>query len=635
MSKFISVSSFRLLPLVVLMPASFVFANQPVQPAAPIATLPTTVVTASRIAQPLDQVIGDISVIERAELERYSGESVLNALQLQAGVQIINNGGAGKPSSVFIRGANAAHTLVLIDGVRYGSVTLGTPALEHLPVDQIERIEILRGSAASLYGSDAIGGVIQIFTRQNSSTPSVSLSVGAGTENTQQASVTAGGQFGDTQANITIAHSKTDGINAISNPANSNFFADKDGYQNNSISLNLAQNLGAQHQVGARLFWAEGKNQFDGAAFDASFNAVAQDYNYRNETQNGAFSIWSRHQLTDGLTTQLQIGRSEDKSDSFAPQSALNRTDKISKFDTLQDQYSLHNELKIGAGSLTFGAERLEQKLNSSTNYPVQERSVNSVLAGYIAQYQNINVQANLRNDDNSQYGNETTYGVGFSAALSDQVSFGAQHSTAFLAPSFNDLYFPFYGNTNLAPEQSNSKEVFIALRLDGLSSRLTMYQNDVKDLIQYNPTTFGPSNIGKVKLQGITLNNDWQLDHLQAGFSYDYLDAEDRSSAATRGKQLRYRAKHGGVAHFGMQQDQLSGRIELQSVGSRYTNPSNSQKIAGYTLVNLSGSVEVTPELKIGLRVNNLFDEQYESIKDYGTLGVNGLVSLTYTPKL
>ena len=218
---------------------------------------------------------------------------------------------------------------------------------------------------------------------------------------------------------------------------------------------------------------------------------------------------------------------------------------------------------------------------------------------------------------------------------MTDQISIGAQHSTAFLAPSFNDLYFPFYGDASLAPEQSNSKEVFVALQLDGLSSRLTAYRNDVKDLIQYNTATFGPANIGQARLQGVTLNNDWQLDNLQAGLSYDYLDAEDQSSAATRGKQLRYRAKHSGVAYFGMQQEQLSGRIELQAVGTRYTNPSNTQRVAGYTLVNLSGSVEVTPELKIGLRVNNLFDEQYESIKDYGTLGTNGLLSLTFTPKL
>lgn len=635
MSVFVNTLSFRLLPLVAFMPASLALANQPVQPATTLTTLPTTVVTASRIAQPIDQVIGDISVIERAELERYSGESVLNALQLQAGIQILSNGGAGKPSSVFIRGTNAAHTLVLIDGVRYGSITLGTPALEHLPVDQIERIEILRGSAASLYGSDAIGGVIQIFTRQGNKTPSVSLSVGTGTENTQQASVMAGGQFGETHASVTIAHSKTDGISAINNPANSNFFADDDGYENNSISLNLTQNLNAQHQVGARLLWAESENQFDGAAFDANFNAVAQDYNYRNDSKNGAFSVWSRHQFTERLSTQLQLGRSEDNSDSFAPRSALNRTDKISTFDTTQDQASLHNELKLGAGSLTFGVERLEQKLNSSTNYPVQERSVNSVLAGYVGQYENVNVQANLRNDDNSQYGNETTYGIGLSTVLTDQISIGAQHSTAFLAPSFNDLYFPFYGDASLAPEQSNSKEVFVALQLDGLSSRLTAYRNDVKDLIQYNTATFGPANIGQARLQGVTLNNDWQLDNLQAGLSYDYLDAEDQSSAATRGKQLRYRAKHSGVAYFGMQQEQLSGRVELQAVGTRYTNPSNTQRVAGYTLVNLSGSVEVTPELKIGLRVNNLFDEQYESIKDYGTLGTNGLLSLTYTPKL
>lgn len=619
--------SFRLLPLVLLMPAGVVLAAETV--------LPVTVVTASRISQPLNQVIGDISVIERAELERYSGESVLNALQMQAGIQTISNGGAGKPSSVFIRGANSAHTLVLIDGVRYGSITLGTPALEHLPVDQIERIEILRGSAASLYGSDAIGGVIQIFTRQGNSKPSVTVSAGAGTENSQQASVSASGQFGATRAAITVAHSKTDGINAIQNPKNANFFADDDGYQNNSISLNLSQNLSAQHQVGARLLWAEGESQFDSATYDANFSPVAQNYDYRNDTQNGAFSVWSKHQLLDNLTTQLQIGRSIDKSDSYTPRSPTNYADKISTFNINQDQASLHNTLKLADGSVTFGAELLNQELSSTTTYPVEKRRINSFLAGYVGQYQGINLQANLRNDDNSQYGNETTYGLGLSVALTEQISVGAQHSTAFLAPSFNDLYFPFYGDDSLAPEESSSRELFVALNLDHLSSRLTIYQNDVKNLIQYNPATYGPSNIGQARLQGITLNNDWKFDNLQAGLSYDYLDAEDRSSSTTQGKQLRYRAKHSGVAYFGIQQDRLSGRVELQAVDTRYINPTNTQKVAGYNLVNLSSAMQVTPELKLGLRVNNLFDEQYESVQDYGTLGTNGLITLSYTPKL
>lgn len=619
MSLFFNALPFRLLPLVALMPTTFALANQPAQSESTPTTLPTTVVTASRIAQPIDQVIGDISVIERAELERYSGESVLSALQTQAGIQVISNGGAGKPSSVFIRGANAAHTLVLIDGVRYGSVTLGIPALEHLPIDQIERIEILRGSAASLYGSDAIGGVIQIFTRQGNKTPTVSVSIGAGSENTQQASLNASGQFGETRASVTVAHSKTDGINAVSSPLAFGYDPDDDGYQNSSIGLNVAHKLSGSVSFGLSGLLAEVENQYDGG-----LNTKAL-----NDGYNGALNLWSILQINPNLRSEFKLGQSIDDSNTY---SAAN----IYSYKTKQNIYQIQNTLNTESwGTMLLALERLEQQVESNQSFDQTEREIDSVLLGYNQQYEKISMQANLRNDNNSQYGNQNTYSIGISAALTDQISIGAQHSTGFLAPNLSSLYSPFGGNDQLQPEESKGHELFIGLNLDGLSSRLTVYRNDIKNLIQSNAPAYIPYNVGQARLQGVTLRNEWQLDQLLAGVNYDYLDAEDQSSAATRGKQLRYRAKHSGVAYFGMQQNQWNGRIELQAVDKRYTDLTNTQQVAGYTLVNLSGNVQLMPELKLGLRINNLFDEHYESIKDYGTLGVNGLVSLTYTPKL
>jgi len=625
MSKFISVSSFRLLPLVALMPASLAFASEPVQPAAPIATLPTTVVTASRIAQPIDQVIGDISVIERAELERYSGESVLNALQLQAGVQILSNGGAGKPSSVSIRGANSSHTLVLIDGVKYSSLTTGTAALEHLPVDQIERIEILRGPAASLYGSDAIGGVIQIFTRQGNKTPSVSLTVGAGTENTQQASVTAGGKFGETHASVTIAHSKTDGISAVSSPAGFGYNPDKDGYENSSFGLNLKHKLNQKIDIGFNSLIAQVDNQYDSGLNDSAYN----------DGYNGAFSLWSSLKITPHLTSELKLGRSVDDSDSYS-------YGEKSSYKTDQTTYQLQNTAQLGQfGTALLSLERLEQGLESSIDFAETQRNINSTVLGYIFEQKQLSLQANLRHDRNSQFDQETTYSAGAGWRFLPTWQVGGLVGTGFKAPTFSELYWPearkqidgFVGNPDLRPETSQNYELFVRHNNDQLQSSLTLYRNDIDDLLTYQfPTTV---NINQALIEGVTLQMDWQNGLQQIGGSYSFVDAKDQSGGVTQNKQLTYRAKHSGVAYFGLQQEQLSGRVELQAVGSRYTNPTNTQRVAGYTLVNLSGSVEVTPELKIGLRVNNLFDEQYESIKDYGTLGTNGLLSLTYTPKL
>lgn len=592
------------------------------------------VITATRTALPFQDVIGDVTVIDNAALQRYRGESVLAALQGQAGIQMASNGGAGKVSSIFLRGANSAHTLVLIDGVRYGSVTLGTPALEHLPVEQIERVEILRGAAASLYGSDAIGGVIQIFTRQAGKTPKMSLTVGAGTQNSQQASLSASGQQNDTRAALVLAHSKTDGINAISNVNNSSFFNDKDGYENNSLGLNVQQHLSQGHDVGVRLLLAQSKNQYDSAAYDANFSPVAQNYNYRNHSKNGAFSLWSSHQFNQQWRARLQIGRGVDDSDSYEPQSASNYSAKISHFKTTQDQISLQNEFTLAQGTLNFNAELLKQSVDSTTPYAVNERRIQSAMLGYVAQYGATGVQTNLRHDQNSQYGGETTYSLGVSRALNEQITLGAVSGTAFVAPSFNNLYFPFYGSDQLVPETSRSNELYASLNVANFSSRLTVYQNRVKNLIQYNPATSGPDNVGLVRLQGITLNNQWLGKTAQAGLVYDYLDAENRAKGSNHGNQLVLRARHTGTAYVGAQQGLFAGRVEVQAAGTRYDDAANKNRLAGYTLVNLSGSVQVTPELLIGLRVNNLFNENYESTKDYGTLGLNGLLSLSYTPR-
>ena len=611
-------SSFRLLPLVLLMPAGGVLAAEAVLSTT---SLPVTVVTASRIAQPIDQVIGDISVIERAELERYSGETVLEVLKTQAGIQIRGNGGIGKTSSIFMRGTNSSHTLVLIDGVRYGSATGGSAAVEHLPVEQIERIEILRGAAASLYGSDAIGGVIQIFTRQGQTTPQAFVSIGAGNYGSVQASTGLSGTWGQTQAALTVAHSETDGVSAVSNPAGFGYNPDKDGYRNTSLGLNLSQKINDQVSVGATSLLASVKNQYD--------NGVEHD-SY-NDGYNGAANLWANVRFNPQLQSRLQISRSLDDSDSYGAE------DETS-YKTEQTQYQLQNTVEIGQfGTALFGLERLEQQVESSTIYAQTQRNVDSALLGYVLQQDQFSLQANLRHDRNSQFGNETTYSAGAGWWFVPSWQIGASVGTSFKAPSFNELYWPnepfFRGNSNLRPEAGKNQEVYLRQDSDTLQSRLTLYRNDIKDLLAYQfPTTV---NIDQVLIQGLTLQTDWQDGLWQAGGSYDFLDAKDRSTGVNRDKQLTYRAKHTGLLYAGVAEDNWQVRAEVEAADRRFTNAANTAHLGGYSLVNLSGSLDIRPDLKLGLRVNNVFDKAYELTPNYGTLGTNGLLSLTYTPKL
>lgn len=625
---------YRIVPLALVLPAFASQAASPVQDSTPV-----MVITASRTPQPLKDVIGDVTVIDRTTLDRYSGESVINALQVQAGVQIATNGGAGKTSSVFLRGANASQTLVLIDGVRYGSATAGSAALEHIPADQIERVEILRGPAASLYGADAIGGVIQIFTRKGTKTPLAHISVGVGNDGTQQASAGISGQMGATRGSINLSHSKTDGTSAIVDRKNSMFYSDDDGYENNSISASLQHQINAAYQVGASLLYADVENHYDASGYDAKFNAVAQSYDYRSTGHNAVFSLWNQMEWSGALSSRLQLSRSIDDSDSFTPVSASNYADVTSTFKTTQDQLTIHNNLIVPTGTVNFGAEALRQRIDSTADFATTERKIYSALVGYLGDYSSdygtSHVQTNLRYDDNSQYGNQTTYSLAVSQDINPALTVGAVHGTGFRAPSFNELYYPFYGIATLKPEESRSNELYAAFKGAGINSRLTVYRNEVKNLIQYDSSIFGPANIGKARLQGVTLTSDWQQDALQAGFSYDYLDAQDDSGSATDGKKLARRAKNSGLVYAGVQQNGLNGRVELQAVGKRFDNASNSNRLAGYALLNIASTFTLNPEWKVGVRVNNLLDKDYAQVKGYGTQGVNGLLTLTYTPKL
>ena len=597
--------------------------------------LEPVVVTASRTAQPLKAVIGDVTVIGRKALERFSGESVLSALQGQSGVQVATNGGAGKTSAVFLRGANSSHTLVLIDGVRYGSATGGAAALEHIPADQIERIEILRGAAASLYGSDAIGGVIQIFTRQGKNAPQASLQLGYGTQDTRQASLNVSGQQGSTHASLTVAHAQTDSVSAISNRKNSNYFADTDGYENSSISAKLTHELAGGHQVGGSVLWSDNQGQYDASTYDFATNTSgAQHYNYRNDSENGAAQLWAQLQLSEQLQTRVQAGYSTDDGKSYSPTSATHLADQLSLFRTVQEQYVWQNELSLPNGKTTWGAEYLEQRIQSTEHFPTRDRDIKSLLAGYMVKLNTTDVQANIRHDDNSQYGSEATYSLAISQPMGQGWSTGVAHGTGFRAPSFNELYYPFYGVATLKPEKSRNDEVFLRYQGEQFRSRLTVFRNEVKNLIQYDASIFAPNNIGEAQLQGVSLSLDGSLSPVHVGGNYDYLDATDQSGLATDGRKLARRAKHSGMVYFGVTQGTVQARAELQAVGSRYDNAANTVQLAKYTLVNLSGSVKLSPELSLGLRINNLFDENYETIKNYGTVGLNGLVTLTYSPK-
>ncbi|WP_028450692.1 TonB-dependent receptor domain-containing protein [Chitinibacter tainanensis] len=579
------------------------------------------VVTASRIAQPEREVIGDVTILTAAELAREGQSSLPEVLARQPGIQTASNGGPGKAMNLFIRGANTNQSIVLIDGVRVGSATTGTAALQNLPLAQIERIEILRGPAASLYGADAIGGVIQIFTKRGQAGMQPAISLGMGTQDSLQASASLSGGTATTRYAASVSHYKTDGISALVLPKYAKYNSDADGYENTSGSLSLSHQLATGHELGASLLVADSESHYD--------NAYAPKvYDYRDQSTSGALQVYSSNQFTERWHSRLQVGQSLDNSYTYAP--AATAAKERSQFKTQQTQISWLNDIQVGPGTATLGAETLNQEVSGTTKYDVDQRRINSFLGGYLAKLGALSLQGNLRSDDNSQFGRQTTGSAGASYQLNEQWQLGGSYGTAYKAPTFNDLYFPNYGNPHLKPQESAGGELFTRYRGDALQLSLTGYRNTVKNFILTRTNTV--SNVERVRLQGITFTSDWQSGNWLAGVSYDYLDAKDLQ----KDQQLARRAKHSALAYAGYAADGWQLRAEVQGQSKRYDDIYGVGRVtlAGYGVVNLSADYQLSKDWSVNARVNNLFDRDYTQVYDYGTLGLNGMLTLRWAPQ-
>ena len=441
----------RLKPVAALLPFIFINpANAETQ-----AALDPVMVTATRQPMRTSELLSDVTVIEQEELARAGQSNLAEILGRQPGIEYVANGSNGASSSLYMRGTNNGHTVVLIDGIRVGSATLGQIAWSRIPASQIDRIEILRGPASSLYGSDAIGGVIQIFTKQGNGPFQANGEVGAGSSDTYTASGGFSGKQDGWRYALNAATYQTNGYNSLKNPKKSSYNNDRDGFQNNSVSGNLAYSFAPGHEAGASVFYSEGESQYDDGP---STRTAAKDA--RNQLAVSSFNTYLKNAITNNWTSTLRLGHSVDDS--------RNTTDKVQKnlFRTDQDQYSWQNDIKTSVGTFLLGLERLDQQVSGSGNFRVGSRTIDSALAGWTGNYEAHRLQANLRYDENSQFGSKTTGAIAYGYRLNQNWRANVGYGTAFKAPSFNDLYYPltfgYQGNPNLLPEESRNREAAI-----------------------------------------------------------------------------------------------------------------------------------------------------------------------------
>lgn len=597
--------------------------------------LPTQVITATRLPADGETIGRDVSILTREQLQAYTGQTVLEALTALAGIQVVSQGGPGKVSSVFIRGNSARHTLVLIDGIRYGTVTTGSAALDQIPVSQIERIEVLRGNAASLYGADAIGGVIQIFTYRNADRAGWHPQVEVGAGNLGQQHLRVAATYADSRSDINVAVSQDqlDGISAVINPANSNYFEDRDGYENRSARIGGRYRINDQLQGGLQLLGIDGAGQFDSTAYDASFNPVAQSFDYRYRARNSSASLWLDWQASLDWQSRLQYGRTTDDNQNIVPVSAIDLSEQNQRFTTVQQQVQWQNRFQRPSGQWLLGLEHLNQSVDSTTAYDETDRTIDSLVVSYQGAAGAYSWLGSARYDRNSQYGSETTWQAGGTYQFAPLWLTGLSLATGFAAPSFNDLYFPGYGRADLLPERSRGAEVFVQYRQPLWRSRLTWAKNRVDNLIQYDAATFGPSNIGTADISNLNWLLEGRYQDMNWGLSADWLKAVDAAEGANKDNRLARRAPRSAVAHAGWRHGNWTNRVELQGQAARFDDAGNRNRLPGFALLNLSSQWQLTPEWQLGLRLNNALDQSYQLARDYGTLGRNGLITLRWQP--
>jgi vitamin B12 transporter len=581
-----------------------------IQPRA--ASLEPIFVTAARSPQSLADLIADVTIIGPDEISRAGAQSLAGLLARVPGVEIATNGGPGSTTSVFLRGANRGHTLVLIDGLRIGSSSDGATAFEAIPLDQIDHIEILRGPASSLYGADAIGGVIQIFTRRGEGAIAANASAGYGTYATGAA--TAGVAGGDRAWRYALQAGarRSDGFTAIGNPANSSYNPDRDGYRDESVSGSLGYRFAPEQEVSIQFFRSRENAQFD----------AAPGFDDRTITTLTSYSIASRNRLVSFWTSRLEAGEGDDDSVSqtgFGP----------SRFKTRQHQYAWQNDLALPQGGLSLALERREERLDSDAGFAVTARNTNAVVAVWQWRDGPQALQANLRRDESSQFGARTTGALAYGYALGD-LRAGASYGTAFKAPTFNDLYFPGFSNPDLRPETAHNAEAALRYARGDLSAGIVAYRNRVRDLIVFQcdaAFNCAPQNVATARLEGVTLELETRFGGISVRASADLQRPEDGAI----GNLLPRRARRHASLAMARAWNALRVGAELIASSVRFDDATNTRRMGGYALVNLTADYTLSPGWTLFARLDNALDKQYELAADYNTPGSSIFAGVRY----
>ena len=590
-------------------------------------TFDPVVVTANRYPQHLSEVLSDTQTISSEEIARSGAGSLIDLLQKQRGIEVTRNGGAGTSASVFIRGANSNQNIVLVDGVRIGSSTLGTANWSALPLSSIDHVEIVYGPLSTMYGADAVGGVIQIFTKKGDGATRFSAFAGYGRDNTRQVEASVAGSTGGNNSfsyALTAGKEKSDGYSATK-PGNFSYNGDKDGYDKESVSGQFGYQMAKGHDVGLVFL----NSKLD-AQFDAGLNFDARNYNKQE-----SISVFTKNQFLPNWTSELRYAESKDKLTSVSATGAFGR----SQFDTKQSDISWQNDILIGRDTLQLLGEYRDEDVVSSAEGLSGGRNTKSFAASY-----NLVRGAHLasisgRRDDSSVYGTHNTGSVAYGYRFSNALRASASYGTSFRAPTFNDLYYPGSGIPTNKPEKGRNAEVGLQYNDGQTQLSAIYYHNKITDMINYvyacpvigwKPGYGCSMNIDKGLLEGLTLAGAHKFGAFNVSGNIDLQDPRNESLD----KQLTLRAKKHANFAVDYTTGPLTAGTEWQLSGKRFADPANTTTLGGYGLLNLYTTYQFSRDWSVLARWNNITNKDYELSRFYATPRSNLFVGVRYGMK-
>jgi len=554
---------------------------------------PALVITSGRQAEPRNQATAATTVFTREAIDRLQARDVSELLRRVPGIQTGNSSGV---PSYFVRGSSTAQTLVLVDGQRIASAASGIARLDYLSVDNIERIEVVRGPRSSLYGADAIGGVIQIFTRRAKAGLKPELRIAVGSNQTFERRLGLSG--GDQQTTFHLGASLDESAGFDRTRDDQGADSDHDALRSRALSLSLQHKLSNGWQAGLSLNDQRGDSEYD----DAYEFAPSEPH---DQFRVSSFSSYLEGQVNQTWHSRLELGRSYDRNKALGATSVWN----TGRLETTRHSAAWINRLALDEHhSLALGSEWYEDRVDSSTTFAEDSRNNQALFIQHAYKTQQFSTELGLRHDDNQLYGNSNSWNGALIIPAGNSQTWVLSYGEGFRAPTFSDLYYPGAGNPNLHAETSKAYELQWRAELHDSQLEAAIYRNDIDNLIAWNGFTNRPENIKQARINGFELSVSRELLGWQSALSLNLLDPRDRDNGHT----LSRRARRTLNLDIDRQFAQVQLGASWRAVSRRYDDPTNTSELSGYGLLDLRGSWQSSAALRWDVKLNNLLDRDY-----------------------